>query len=114
MKVNLVIKNGNSIWFDIHEDTITSVPCASNPSEIYEYLGIDKVYPWPMTSWDKCKEIVGGGIEIPGNHFKLEYLCKDSEKGEDGCTVYLKERCRSCRCKKDAGFIVTHSKNTWR
>jgi len=113
MKIMIVIKNGNSIWFDIHDkDKITPIPFAGNPSDLYEYLGLQSTYDFPKTSWDVCKEVISDGLEIPNDHFKLEYLCKDAEEGEDGCTIYLQSKCRNCRCKQ-AGFIITSNKNKY-
>jgi hypothetical protein len=104
MKIILVIKNGNSIWFDIHDKNVKSIPYAGNPSDLYRYL-FPEEYDSHKTSWDVCKEMIGDGLEIPNNHFKLQYLCNDAEEGEDGCTTYLNSKCRNCRCKQ-AGFIL--------
>jgi len=101
MKIVLIIKNGNSIWFDLYDkDKITkSIPFGGNPSDLYKYLNLD--------GWDSCKKFVGDGVEISTEHFRLEYLCKDAEDGEDGCTIYLDKKCRNCRCKQ-TGFIKKH------
>ncbi len=101
MKVTIVIRNSNSIWFDVSNNII---PFGGNPSDLYRYLGINDTYDFPKTSWSVFKEVIGDGLEIPNEHLKLEYLCKDSEEGEDGYTIYLDKRCRKCQCKQ-AGFI---------
>lgn len=101
--VKLFIKDGNSIWFDFKNGKTKSIiPYAGNPSDLYEYIDVG--------GWYELLEFASNNkIQIPMEHIELKYYCKDCEKGEDGFTQYLDEKCRKCKCEQGV-FIVTHVK----
>ena len=82
----------STLVFDTKDyDKMDDVPYGGSPQHAYEYLGVK--------DWQEFQSRVVTPLRINNDHLEVKFCCSDSEKGEDGCTIYLRNKCRNCKCE---------------